>query len=168
MTISAQQPAIIANKPKKSRPMTLKQFWEKYSDRKDGYKYEFNKGIIEKTPRRMKIKELYISQNIKRAFCQTEAYKNGSEIFEEVDIETLPEQGRRPDMAFMTQAQIKTGSNVALPAFVIEVISDTDAVNRVQDKLDEYFEVGVLVVWHVLPKQKMVYVYTSQYSSSLS
>ena len=45
------------------------------------YKYEFNKGIIEKTPRRMKIKELYISQNIKRAFCQTEAYKNGGEIF---------------------------------------------------------------------------------------
>ena len=109
----------------------------------------------------MKIKELYISQNIKRAFCQTEAYKNGGEIFGEVDIETLPEQGCRPDMAFMTQMQIKTGSNVALPAFVIEVISDTDAVNRVQDKLDEYFEVGVLVVWHILPKQKMVYVYTS-------
>lgn len=109
----------------------------------------------------MKIKELYISQNIKRAFCQTEAYKNGGEIFGEVDIETLPEQGCRPAMAFMTQVQIKTGSNVALPAFVIEVISDTDAVNRVQDKLDEYFEVGVLVVWHILPKQKMVYVYTS-------
>ena len=56
----------------------------------------------------MKIKELYISQNIKRAFCQTEAYKNGGEIFEEVDIETLPEQGCRPAMAFMTQVQIKT------------------------------------------------------------
>ena len=44
----------------------------------------------------MKIKELYISQNIKRAFCQTEAYKNGGEIFGEVDIETLPEHVAAP------------------------------------------------------------------------
>ena len=161
MTITAQLPTQVATQPKRVRHMTLKQFWEKYSDREDGYKYEFNKGIVEKTPRRMKIKELYISQNIKRAFTQTEAYRIGGELFEEVEIETLPEQGRRPDMAFLTKPQIKLSSNVALPSFVIEVISETDGINRVKDKLEEYFQVGVAVVWHVFPKQQMVYVYTS-------
>lgn len=161
MTVTAQYPPALSSQPKKVRRMTLKQFWEKYSDREDGYKYEFSKGIVEKTLRRMKIKELYISQNIKRAFSQTEAYRIGGELFEEVDIETLPEQGRRPDIAFLTKPQIKAGSNVALPSFVIEVISDTDGINRVNDKLVEYFEVGVAVVWHILPKQQMVYVYTS-------
>ena len=167
MTVTAQHPTLVATQPKKVRRMTLKQFWEKYSDREDGYKYEFNNGIVEKTPRRMKIKELYISQNIKRAFTQTEAYRIGGELFEEVDIETLPEQGRRPDMAFMTKPQIKTGSNIALPSFIIEVISDTDGINRVNDKLVEYFKVGVSVVWHVLPKQQMVYVYTSPTSVTI-
>lgn len=161
MTITAQHTAPVTNKPKKVRRMTLKQFWEKYSDREDGYKYEFINGIVEKTPRRMKLKEAFISQNIKRAFTQTETYKVGGELFEEMDIETLPEQGRRPDICFLTKQQIKMGSNVALPSFIIEVISDTDGINRVNDKLVEYFEVGVAVVWHVFPKQEMVYVYTS-------
>ena len=67
----------------------------------------------------------------------------------------------------MTKPQIKTGSNVALLSFIIEVISDTDGINRVNDKLVEYFEVGVAVVWHVLPKQQMVYVYTSPTSVTI-
>ena len=158
---SVQKSVSGITKTKRVRHLTLNQFWEKYSNREDGYKYEFNNGIVEKTPRRMKIKELHISKNIKRAFTQTETYKNGGELFEEVDIETLPEQGRRPDMVYLSNEEIKKGDNYALPKFVIEVISDTDSVNRVNEKLLEYFEVGVLVVWHIFPNQQMVYVYTS-------
>lgn len=146
---------------KKVKRMTLEQFWNKYSDREDGFKYELNNGIVEKTPRRMKIKELYITDNIRRAFTQTSAYQKGDGLFEEVEIETLPEQGRRPDMAYVTKAQLNKGDNRSLPTFVIEVISDTDGINRVNTKLLEYFEVGILVVWHILPQQQFIYVYTS-------
>lgn len=146
---------------KKVKRMTLEQFWDKYSDREDGFKYELNNGIVEKTPRRMKIKELYIANNIRRAFSQTSAYQAGDGLFDEVEIETLPDQGRRPDMAYVTKEQLNKGDNRSLPTFVIEVISDTDGINRVNNKLEEYFQAGMLVVWHILPQQQLVYVYTS-------
>ena len=146
---------------KKVKLLTLEQFWDKYSDREDGFKYELNKGIVEKTPRKMKIEELYIADNIKRAFTRTEAYQQGDGIFEEVDIQTLNEQGRRPDMAYLTREQFRKGDNRGLPTFVVEVISDTDGINRVNNKLEEYFQAGILVVWHILPQQQLIYVYTS-------
>lgn len=146
---------------KKVKPLTLEQFWDKYSDREDGFKYELNNGFVEKTPRKMKIKELYIANNIRRAFSQTSAYQAGDGLFDEVEIETLPEQGRRPDMAYVTKSQLDKGDNRSLPTFVVEVISDTDGINRVNNKLEEYFQAGMLVVWHILPQQQLIYVYTS-------
>ena len=146
---------------KKVKPLTLEQFWDKYSDREDGFKYELNNGFVEKTPRKMKIKELYIANNIRRAFSQTSAYQAGDGLFDEVEIETLPEQGRRPDMAYLTKSQLDKGDNRSLPTFVVEVISDTDGINRVNNKLEEYFQAGMLVVWHILPQQQLIYVYTS-------
>jgi Uma2 family endonuclease len=146
---------------KRVKRMTLEQFWNKYSDREDGFKYEFNNGIVEKTTRKMKIKELYIVNNIRRAFTQTSAYQKGDGLFDEVEIETLPEQGRRPDMAYMTKTQLNKGDNRSLPTFVIEVISDTDGINRVNNKLEEYFQAGILVVWHIFPQQQLIYAYNS-------
>ena len=146
---------------KKVKPLTLEQFWNKYSDRADGFKYELNNGFVEKTPRKMKIEELYIADNIKRAFTKTDAYQKGDGIFEEVDIQTLHEQGRRPGMAYLTREQFRKGDNRSLPTFVVEVISDTDGINRVNNKLEEYFQAGMLVVWHIFPQQQFVYVYTS-------
>lgn len=146
---------------KKVKPLTLEQFWDKYSDREDGFKYELNNGFVEKIPRKMKIKELYIANNIRRAFSQTSAYQAGDGLFDEVEIETLPEQGRRPDMAYVTKSQLNKGDNRSLPTFVVEVISDTDGINRVNNKLEEYFQAGMLVVWHIFPQQQLIYVYTS-------
>ena len=156
LTASMPSPTV-----KRVKQMTLQQFWDKYSDREDGFKYEFSNGIVEKTPRTMKIEELYIADNISRAFTRTEAYQKGDNMFEEVDIQTLKEQGRRPDMAYLTKAQFRQGNNRGLPTFVVEVISGSDAINRVNNKLLEYFAVGILVVWHIFPQQEQIYVYTS-------
>jgi Uma2 family endonuclease len=151
---------IVHQKPK-VRKMTLEQFWAKYSDRADGFKYEFNNGLIEKTPYTKKPEQAYILKNLRRAFALTEAYQLGGELYEELEIETLPEKGRRPDVAFLNNEQIERGDNAALPSFIVEVISPTDNINRVNDKVLEYFKVGVKVVWHIFPMQEMVYVFTS-------
>ena len=37
----------------------------------------------------------------------------------------------------------------------------SDRINRVNNKLEEYFQAGMLVVWHIFPQQQLVYVYTS-------
>lgn len=45
--------------------------------------------------------------------------------------------------------------------FVIEVISKNDQINEVEEKIIEYFENGVQVVWVIFPKIKKVEIYTS-------
>ena len=43
--------------------------------------------------------------------------------------------------------------------WVGEVISDTDNANKINTKLEEYFNAGVQVVWNIYPASKQVYVY---------
>ena len=55
---------------------------------------------------------------------------------------------------------MKKGQN-QIPQCVAEVISESDNINRVEGKLDEYFSAGVKIVWHIFPVSKKVYVYTA-------
>ena len=48
-----------------------------------------------------------------------------------------------------------------MPNLVVEVVSPTDRVDDVVDKVAEYFRVGVECVWVSLPAQEQVYVYES-------
>ncbi len=49
-----------------------------------------------------------------------------------------------------------------IPEFAIEVIASGDKLIDVDNKLIEYFKAGVKVVWHIIPAQEVVYVYTSR------
>jgi Uma2 family endonuclease len=62
-------------------------------------------------------------------------------------------------MIEQTKAAAKGKHSVA--TFIIEIISDTDYAKNVEIKLWEYFAEGVQVVWHVMPANKLVKVYTS-------
>lgn len=55
---------------------------------------------------------------------------------------------------------MKKGEN-QISSWVVEIISTNDQVNLINQKLDEYFQAGVHVVWHIFPDSKQVYVYTS-------
>lgn len=46
-----------------------------------------------------------------------------------------------------------------MPLFVIEVISTNDQMNLVHEKMEDYRNAEVPVVWHILPKRKEVHVY---------
>lgn len=140
--------------------LTVAQFLAEYSNRKDGFKYEFVNGKIEKTPRTMNREQYFIVRNLLRRFAQTDAYKNGGELAIETDMETISDQIRRPDISFCTEEQILSGDD-SLSKFAIEIISPTDNFNRVFDKVDEYFEAGMEVLWHILPAQKAVHVFYS-------
>jgi Uma2 family endonuclease len=117
-------------------------------------------GQIEKTPRTMNREQYYIVRNLLRRFIQTEAYKNGAELAIETDMDTISEQVRRPHLSFCTEEQILTG-DTSLSEFAIEIISPTDNFNRVFNKVDEYFDAGMKVLWHILPEQKAVHVFYS-------
>lgn len=151
----------IETKPKRAaRLLTLEEFRKKYANREDGFKYEFKNGEIIKSPGNMNPKQLYIVKNLNRRFSRTQAYAQGDELIAEVDQLTAPARQRRPDLSYWTSDRIAAGLE-SVSEFVIEIISPTDKLEDVEEKLLEYFEAGVKVVWQIRPRSQSVHVYTS-------
>jgi Uma2 family endonuclease len=148
---------------KQPKIVSLSTFFSKYATAKDGYKYEYNNGIIEKTSRMITKKQWYIVNNLVRHFGLTDAYKRGDAIFNEPEIWTSDYQVRAPDLAYLTKYQIRKEftEEKTMSPFLIEVVSQTDSMYKVNEKLHEYFRAGALVVWLILPASEEVYVYTS-------
>jgi Uma2 family endonuclease len=162
MTAVAQQED---NKSKMKRLITLEKFLERYTNREDSFKYEWNNGTIEKKDRTMNRDQTKILQKLMRLFAKTKAYQNGGELINEVDMFLkTANRTRRADIVYMTAQQIEESESGDLTVcpFVVEVISKNDQINEVDTKLIEYFDNGVQVVWCVFPKLKKVEVYTSK------
>jgi Uma2 family endonuclease len=150
--------------PKRQSPiLTVAGFIEKYANIKDGFKYEFVNGIIEKTPRLIATKKLYIIDNLQRFFVKTAAYERGDSLMSEPQSMTSPTKVRAPDVAYLTKKQIRdlrTGE-LLLPSFAIEIISKNEKFKEMREKVVEYFQAGVKVVWWIVPESQEVYVFTS-------
>ncbi|MCK6693547.1 MAG: Uma2 family endonuclease, partial [Thermoanaerobaculia bacterium] len=92
------------------------------------------------------------------------AYAAMGELMSEVDmLMQTPNRTRRADIAYMSGEQMQSAPNgeLSVCAFVAEVISKNDQINEVEEKLQEYFDNGVQVVWVIFPKLKQVKVYRS-------
>ena len=156
--------AILEKKEMKpTKVVSLDTFFSKYIKAEDGFKYEYNNGIIEKTPRMITKKQWFIVDNLESRFVSTVAYQRGDRLFREPEMWTSETQVRVPDLAFLTKKQIRNESpnDKTISQFVIEVISKTDMMYKVYAKLHEYYKSGVAVVWLVLPESEEVYVYTA-------
>ncbi len=149
---------------KAKRFITLEKFIERYTNREDPFKYEWNNGTVEKKPKTINRDQTKILQKLMRLFAKTKAYANGGELINEVDMfMKSANRTRRPDIVYMTAQQIadsESGELTACP-FVIEVISKNDQINNIGEKMIEYFDNGVEAVWVIFPKLKKVEVHTS-------
>ena len=163
MTAVAAQIRPVAKAKKAKRLITLETFVRLYSNKSDGYRYEWNNGVVEKTPR-MSRSQLYLVHKLTRLFSQTQAYKNKDGLFTDV-IMFLPTANRTriADLAYLTKEQLQEVDDLkpSLSSFVIEIISKNDTTYEVSKKLNQYFDNGVEVVWQILPQLQTVYVYTS-------
>jgi Uma2 family endonuclease len=84
------------------------------------------------------------------------------------DLTVTAGRKRRPDVAFVSfdrwpqQRRIpRADAWEVVPNLAVEVVSRTDSVDALVDKVTEYFHAGVERVWVVLPSQEQVYVYDS-------
>jgi Uma2 family endonuclease len=75
---------------------------------------------------------------------------------------------RRPDAAFVSyQGWAKnrplphTDPWPVVPELAAEVISKNNLAEELLDRIQEYFDAGVQLVWVVYPKQRLVYAYES-------
>ena len=76
-----------------------------------------------------------------------------------------PDTVRGADVAYVSHERMKgasaTGYLDVAPELIGEVISPNDRWTDINEKLEEYFGIGVLVVWILDPKQRRVHVYRS-------
>jgi Uma2 family endonuclease len=143
------------------RPKTRQEFlsWNPH----DGFKYEWENGNILKLPKMITPEQFFIVKNITRFFQTTQAFKNSDELMPEVKSSTIDTQIRVPDIGYFTSEQqylMQQGEPVT-PLFAIEIISPTDYFYKVDVKLEEYFEAGVKILWHIIPETEKVYVFTA-------
>ncbi|MCE7058659.1 Uma2 family endonuclease [Dyadobacter sp. CY343] len=153
---------MILRSPSSVLPRTLDEFqeWESV----DGFKYEWNDGKIIRFGK-LKKKHLFIIRRLQQLFYRTVAFQKGSALIMEQDVMLSGIQMRRPDLAYFSGTQIDasvTSDKEPIPEFLIEVISPTDDAENVEEKLVEYFNANVKVVWHIYPENEVVYVYTSR------
>jgi Uma2 family endonuclease len=84
------------------------------------------------------------------------------------DLTVATGRKRRPDVAFvlfdrwpLARRIPRTEAWEVVPNLAVEVVSRTDSVDDIVDKIADYFHAGVDRVWVVLPSQEQVYVYDS-------
>jgi Uma2 family endonuclease len=84
------------------------------------------------------------------------------------DLTVVTGRKRRPDVAFVSfdrwpqyRRIPRTDAWAVVPNLAVEVVSRTDSVDYLVDKIAEYFHAGVERVWVVFPSQAQVYVYDS-------
>jgi len=78
-------------------------------------------------------------------------------------------RNRRPDVALVTYQRWPKNRPVpetdnawdVVPNLAVEVVSPGDLMDELMDKLDEFFQAGVELVWIIYPRHRLVYVYTS-------
>jgi Uma2 family endonuclease len=146
-----------------TKHVSWEQFQKRYLNREDGFKYEWVNGVVIKTKRTMDQSQYLILRNLRRIFTQLLMEKKVTGGFE-AEIETFFLKGnyRRPDISYFSEAQenkMANGELQQIPQFVIEVISNNDQMNNVEDKMLDYQAAGVQVVWQIFPKQQVVHVY---------
>jgi Uma2 family endonuclease len=151
---------VVEKEIKSDLPRTLAEFM--LYEPNDGYKYEWNDGELIKFSGINK-KQVKIYDVLNTLFIERNYWKTGTFVAE-YDVQLTGIQMRRPDIAYLTKAQLVEADKGEdpIPEFVVEIISDTDNINKVLAKIGEYYKAGVKVVWLIFPEEKEVHVYTSR------
>ena len=139
-------------------PITLDEFLEN-----DVEGYEYIKGeLVEMSPTSRRHGR--ISMNIIR-YLDSHIYENKlGELFPADTAFKVGERVLKPDVAFVSTERLTGDEDKGLPIppdLAIEVVSPTDVLSRIVDKVLAYLDAGTRCVWVVEPKMKTVTVYKS-------
>ena len=134
----------------------------------DGWRYELVKGELIRMPPpgdehgevTMELAgplHLHVKQNnLGKVYAAETGFK----------LESDPDTVRAPDIAFVRREVVeKTGRlkgyRSGAPDLVVEVLSPSDTIGKVENKVAEWLEAGARMVWVVSPKLRTVTVYRS-------
>jgi Uma2 family endonuclease len=89
-----------------------------------------------------------------------------------LDLPHDPERVRAPDVAFMTTSRLPEGRLPegflrGAPDLAVEVLSPSDSLMDVQQKVRDYLDAGARLVWVVAPKARSATIYRADGSARL-
>ncbi len=143
-------------------PISWEEFEREYLSREDLFKYEWVRGSVIKTGRTMYQHQYFILKNIEKLFLRLQLEgKVSGELMVEIDSFFFEGAHRRPDLAWFSdeQAARMAYKENQIPKFVIEIVSDNDNADKLLDKLSDYEDAKVEVVWLISPKLEQVTVF---------
>ena len=88
----------------------------------------------------------------------------GKVVFSETGFR-VGERVLKPDVAFLATLRIPEDLRKAFPLppdLAVEVVSPSDAWDRIEEKAFAYLEAGTQMVWVLMPRSKAVMVYRSE------
>lgn len=131
----------------------------------DGRKYELVDGGIQVSPGGMRHSR--ISARIIGILLEGARRAGGGEVYSPDAGILLPNGNlRSPDVSFIRRERLPDGGTPegfgeVIPDLVVEVLSPGDRMRQVADKIGEFLDCGVPLVWLVDPASKSVTVYRS-------
>jgi Uma2 family endonuclease len=117
---------------------------------------EYIDGVVEK--RNLGEREHSEVQANLIVFFRTRFRQTGITAFPDWRFQTRATRFRVPDVV-VTRGKPDEQILTQVPLLCIEILSPKDRVSRVNDRIKEYFEFGVPVVWLVDPTARRLWVY---------
>lgn len=143
---------------------------ERASER-DGKLYELMNGVLRE--KSVGFWELFIAGQIV-GLLNKQFYPHQGAAASEVMIYCFKQanHGRKPDVVFLTNKQfpdgrIPNGDIRIAPTLVVEVLSPTNSSIEVDDKLEEYLDAQIPLVWIVNPDRRTIRVYRTDGTTRL-
>lgn len=134
---------------------------------KDGHKYEVVDGELRMSPAGV-LHELVVGRLIALLGAFVERRQLGDVLGSNV-LYVLPGGNKRgPDVSFVASGRLDAVRDAVFPALApdlaVEVLSPNDSPRQVLDKVGEYLQAGVRLVWVIDPRSRRAAVYRSMTS----
>lgn len=150
--------------PEVQHSVSWQEFEQQYLGREDAFRYEWVRGAVVKTPRAMNQYQYFILDNLTEFFNRLRMENKASgKLYAEIDTFFQKNVHRRPDLAWFSDEQVARMARREnqVPKFVIEIISENDVVDKLLDKLKDYHDAQVGVVWLISPSLEQVHIFAA-------
>lgn len=78
-------------------------------------------------------------------------------VIPELRVRTMPDRYRIPDVVVLDRNPPDEQVITHPPLLCIEILSPEDRIGRIEDKIEEYFRMGVRAVWVIDPRRNIGY-----------
>jgi Uma2 family endonuclease len=79
------------------------------------------------------------------------------QVIPELRVRTMPEQYRVLDVVVLDRNAPDEQVITHAPLLCVEILSPEDRIGRIEDKIEEYFRMGVRAVWVIDPRRRIGY-----------